>query len=318
MVSRVLITGGAGFIGSHMADLLLENGVFVVIFDNFSTGEYSNIQKHQLCRVVEGDIRNEADLNRLFSDYPDMDTVIHLAAQSKVGQSLTDPQEDGNVNIIGTINVLEAASRHGIKHFAYASSAAVYGDVMDLPVTEETPCRPLSPYGISKLAAEYYVLSYGVRLGIHTGVFRFSNVFGPRQKAGTESGVITIFIDSLLNGQPPTVNGDGEQTRDFVFVRDVAHAIYDFLNENRHNESVQNSQDIYHVSTNFETSINSLLMQLQSLVNSELSPVYSKERPGDIRYSRLANDKIKQSLGWSVKTDLISGLEQTVNYERSR
>lgn len=319
MNSTIAITGGAGFIGSHVAEYLVGLGARVVVFDNFSTGERSFLPKSDLCTVVEGDIRSRKDIGRMFDAYPAIDSVIHLAAQSKVGQSLADPAEDSAVNVMGTLNVTEAAGQHGVKRMVYASSAAVYGDGDSLPLTEDTLCRPLSPYGVSKLAGEFYVLNCGSRFGCRTGVFRFSNVFGPRQKAGTESGVITIFVDALLRGEQPVIYGDGEQTRDFVYVKDVAAALVAFLqNDEMVAGEDEQTPGVYHVSTNTETSINQLVHHLQGLTGSEVSPVYGQARSGDIRYSRLDHHKLRYALNWNADTSLYEGLKATVSYERMR
>jgi UDP-glucose 4-epimerase len=307
-MQTIFVTGGAGFIGSHVVERLLARGDKVVVYDNFTTGSYGNVPEDTI--VVEGDIRDkESTENAVMRHQPD--GIIHLAAQSKVGPSLERPEEDLAVNILGTVHLLEAARKNGIRRFISASSAAVYGHAKILPITESTDTEPLSPYGTSKLAAEQYIQSYARLYPIRTAGLRFANVYGPRQTMETEAGVITIFCETLLSGKQPSIQGDGEQTRDFVYVEDVAEAVIESLS----NESVQG---IYNVSSDTETSINDLLLELSRAAGREFSPGYGAPRPGDIRHSSLSYKRLHKETGWIPKVSLTEGLEKTMEYYKQK
>ncbi|UTR16204.1 SDR family NAD(P)-dependent oxidoreductase [Salipaludibacillus sp. LMS25] len=312
-MDTVLITGGAGFIGSHVTDALVESGISVVVLDNLSTGNRRNINLSPAVTFIEGDVRDDDLIEKIFKKNPSMSSVIHLAAQSKVGPSLNNPLEDLMINVKGTVTLLEVARRHEVKTFVYASSAAVYGHVENLPITEEEHTKPLSPYGASKLAAEQYVQTFGALYDMNISALRFANVYGPRQSADTEAGVITIFIEKLLSGRTPLIQGDGQQTRDFVYVDDVVKAVITpFL---RSNETKVNG--VFNVSSQSQTTINQLLMVLCREVGNTFNPDYSSERPGDIKHSYLSHDKITKIFNWKPHTSLNEGLKRTVQYYRS-
>ena len=306
-MQKILVTGGAGFIGSHTVDLLTGAGYEVLVLDNLSSGSPDNLPKQENVQLIEADITSQRAVEEVFGRHADLEAVIHLAAQSKVGFSLEYPLEDAAINIDGTINLLEQSREHGIRQFIYASSAAVYGAVEELPVTENSPKSPLSPYGISKLAAEEYVQAYGRLYPLTTTALRFANVFGPRQSTATEAGVITIFIEQMLRGEKPVIFGDGRQTRDFVFVRDVARAIVSCLSQTE-------SGRIFNVSTGTETSILTMLEQINQVLGRHIGPRFAAERPGDIRYSYLDNGKIQKALNWEPETSLTAGVAETVRY----
>ncbi|MCR6094943.1 SDR family NAD(P)-dependent oxidoreductase [Salipaludibacillus agaradhaerens] len=312
-METVLITGGAGFIGSHVTDALVENGQEIVVLDNLSTGSTENINSSSSVTFIEGDVRDEALVENIFRKNPDISGVIHLAAQSKVGPSLDDPLEDLMINVKGTVTVLEASRRHGVKTFVYASSAAVYGHVESLPISEEARVKPLSPYGASKLAAEQYVQTFGTLYDMNVSALRFANVYGPRQSADTEAGVITIFIEKLLSGHTPYIQGDGEQTRDFVYVDDVVNAVITpFLNSKE-----MKVNGVFNVSSQSQTPINQLLEVLCKEVGNTFNPDYGPIRPGDIKHSYLSHDKLTKVSNWRPQTPLNEGLKRTVQYYRS-
>ncbi|MCR6108164.1 SDR family NAD(P)-dependent oxidoreductase [Salipaludibacillus agaradhaerens] len=312
-METVLITGGAGFIGSHVTDALVENGQEIVVLDNLSTGSTENINSSSSVTFIEGDVRDEALVESIFRKKTDISGVIHLAAQSKVGPSLDNPLEDLMINVKGTVTVLEAARRHDIKTFVYASSAAVYGHVESLPISEEARVKPLSPYGASKLAAEQYVQTFGALYDMNVSALRFANVYGPRQSADTEAGVITIFIEKLLSGRTPYIQGDGEQTRDFVYVDDVVNAVITpFLNSKE-----MKVNGVFNVSSQSQTPINQLLEVLCKEVGNTFNPDYGPVRAGDIKHSYLSHDKLTKVSNWRPQTPLKEGLKRTVQYYRS-
>ncbi|SDO06392.1 SDR family NAD(P)-dependent oxidoreductase [Alkalicoccus daliensis] len=307
-MKTILITGGAGFIGSHTVELLLRRDYQVIILDNLSSGDRNNVPEQAV--FIEGDIRDEKGTARIFAEYS-IDGVIHLAAQSKVGPSVERPEEDMAINVLGTVNLLQAAQKYHTRKFVFASSAAVYGHVEELPVTEASPTAPLSPYGTSKLAAEAYIQMFHRLYGFEIGILRFSNVYGPRQTAATEAGVITIFIDQLLAGEAPTIQGDGQQTRDFVYVEDVAAAIFASL------EQPQQDNPVYNVSTSSQTSVETLLKKLSEAAGKPFFPKYAEERAGDIKHSYLTYKHLAQSFGWKPEVPLDRGIAETMKYYRS-
>ena len=309
---HVLLTGGAGFVGSHACRRLLAAGHSVTVVDNLATGRAEAVPAG--ARLVVEDIAS-LDLMGLARDLRP-DAVVHLAAQISVSHSVADPLADARTNIQGTINVLEAARASGARRIVFASSAAVYGMPDQLPVTEETPVAPISPYGLSKATAESYIRTLGARYGIAHAILRFANVYGPGQTPEGEAGVVAIFCDKVLKGVAPTIFGDGLQTRDFVYVGDVAEAILLALESNRPALTA-------HVSTATEVSVNQLWalcrQAAERLASPErasqirtLEPVYGPERPGDIRFSALDNRRIAEMLGWRPQVALAEGLMRTL------
>ncbi|WP_026691442.1 SDR family NAD(P)-dependent oxidoreductase [Alteribacter aurantiacus] len=311
-MKNVLVTGGAGFIGSHVVDLLLEKKAKIIVMDNLSSGSLRNLE-HVASEIAfyEGDITNKEDVEAVFQQHSNIDSVVHLAAQSKVGPSIENPEEDANININGTINVLEVSRKFAVKSFVFSSTAAVYGDVGHLPILEDQSTEPLSPYGVSKLSAEEYVKAYGRLYGMEVTNLRFANVYGPRQSAATESGVITIFIEDLLSRKTPVIFGDGEQTRDFIYVLDIAGAILAIL-YGRSNE--RNKQALYNVSSCSETTILTLLDVICKDMGEAFSPSYQEERKGDIKRSCLDNGKLVNAYDWKPQTSLQEGIRETVQY----
>ncbi|WP_096190291.1 SDR family NAD(P)-dependent oxidoreductase [Evansella halocellulosilytica] len=310
-MGKVIVTGGAGFIGSHVVDLLIERGKDVIVIDNMSSGKIENIEQHKSIHLYEYDI-NDDRLKDVFADHIDVEGLIHLAAQSKVTPSVEDPNYDAKININGTIHLLELCRKHGVQNVVYASSAAVYGHTETLPIVEETTVQPLSPYGVSKYAGEEYVKAFGRLYEMNVHALRFANVYGPRQSAETEAGVITIFIEQLMSGAQPVIFGDGEQTRDFVYVEDVAKAVMSCLLD----ASSERIDRVYNVSTGYETSINNLLQEMCKVLQIDFSPQYKEERPGDIKESYLANDRLRTDYKWEPNVALPEGILKTINYYR--
>ena len=302
---RVLVTGGAGFIGSHTVDHLLAEGVEVVVFDNLRSGRLENIRQHvnkRNFRFVRGDIRDSHLVKDLVSD---VDAVIHLAALVSVPESIKDPALTYAINVNGTLNLLKASVDFGVKRFVYASSCAVYGNAENLPIKEDYPPKPLSPYASSKLTAEDYVQKYNRNFGLETVCLRYFNVYGPRQIYSDYSGVITRFINRLTNGLPLVIFGDGEQTRDFVYVTDVAEANILAL---KHAKAIG---EIFNIGTGVGTTINRLASMLLELAGkNSLETVHSEPREGDIRHSVADISKAKEKLGYCPKVSLKDGLKR--------
>jgi nucleoside-diphosphate-sugar epimerase len=303
VVNRVLVTGGAGFIGSHLVETLMSEGFDVVVLDDFSSGRRENLSVYSgesnFC-LVEGDVRVKADVEKALEG---VNVVFHLAAIVSVDFSVKDPLLVNEVNVGGTLNILRESLKAGVKRFVYASSCAVYGEPVNLPINEEHPARPMSPYGVSKLAAEHYCRVFYEVYGIETVCLRFFNVYGPRQMIGPYSGVIVQFIDKLKHGEKPIIYGDGNQTRDFVFVGDVVDA---YLRAMRCKNCVG---ETINVGSGVETSINRLADALIELFGTrDIKPVYAKARAGDIRRSYADLSKAEGLLGYKPKTSLKEGL----------
>lgn len=299
MDKNVLITGGAGFIGSHVTDLLIDKGYNVIVADNLSSGNNSNL--HKKAKLYNLDI-NSPEFENVFKENQ-INYVIHFAAQPSVSFSTQNPTEDAMENIIGSINALKFSKKYGIKKFITASTAAVYGIPEYLPVNEEHKTTCLSFYGLSKLTMEKYVEMFGIDYII----FRFSNVYGPRQSAHGEAGVVAIFADKMKNNEDIIINGDGEQTRDFIFVADIAQVCVQALESDIKNELIN-------VSINKAISINKLFEIMGSKYNYKKPPIYGDERPGDIKHSILDNQKCIKLFGFEPKTPIEKGLDTLVDY----
>lgn len=303
---RIVVTGGCGFIGSHIVDQLIANNHEVAVIDNLSTGyiEYLNPK----ARLYNIDILSD-DIKEVFGGFKPT-VVYHQAAQIDIQKSTNNPCFDAETNIKGTINVLECCRTYGVRKIIYASSAAVYGNPKYLPVDESHPVEPISFYGISKHTPEHYIKSYADLYGIKYSILRYANAYGVRQLPKGEGGVISIFISKMLNGESPTVYGDGEQTRDFIYVKDIASA----------NVSVLSNGDnkIYNVSTRTSISINSLVNILKDILSTNLEVYYGSPRPSDIIHSYLDNNAIYTDTGWVPKYSLEEGLRETVEYYKKR
>lgn len=302
-MTKVLVTGGAGFIGSHIVDLLLEAGARVSVLDDLSTGSLANLDPR--VNLYKGQIQDR-DLIQEVVDRERPDYVIHQAAQVDVQVSLRDPGADAGANILGTINLLEACRAGGVRKVVYASSAAVYGNPRYLPVDEEHPIGPLSGYGISKHTAERYLAVYRAVHGLEFTALRYANVYGPRQDASGEGGVVAIFSNRLSGGVQPIIYGDGRQTRDFIYVGDVAAANLAALKKG--------SGQVLNISTGVPTSVNDLLNTLCMVAGSNLEADYRDERPGDILHSYLSPLQAIEGLQWKPLVPLEEGLRTTYAY----
>ena len=307
--SRILVTGGAGFIGSHIVDRLLTDDFEVTVIDNLSTGLLENVAHHQDRKdfhFVRGDIRNP---NLVKKTMRDVDAVFHEAALTNVTDSVNNPLLTNEVNVTGTLNLLKASIDSDVKRFIYASSAAVYGKTRTLPHPEDLTPQPISPYGVSKLAAENYVKVFYEVYGLETVCLRYFNVYGPRQTYGPYSGVITIFINQFLGNQPPIIYGDGEQTRDFVNIQDIVDASMLALVEK------QAVGEVFNIATGLATTVNQLAKALQKIMSkTNLKPIYKKPRTGDIRHSYADVSKARRLLGYEPKFSLNDGLSKLVKW----
>lgn len=299
---KVLVTGGAGFIGSHIVDELIECGHHVVVLDNLSVGKKGNLTRD--VRIIKQDIR--ADLHSLFSREK-FDIVIHQAGQVSVPNSLRDPITDLQVNLTGLLNLLEAARKHQVRKVIFASTAAVYGMPIELPIKESHPLKPVSPYGLTKKTSEEYLRMYHDLYGIDFTILRYANVYGPRQSSNGESGVVSIFTDLFSRGESPIIYGDGSTTRDFVFVKDIARANVLALQAG--------DGEIFNVSTGISTSLNELYNLFNNLLSGQGAPIYVDSRLGDINHSVLSNSHIMDKLGWVPKTSLTDGIRETLDWK---
>lgn len=299
---KVLVTGGAGFIGSHIVDVLVEKGYETVVIDNLSTGNKAFLPPE--VTFYEVDISSDSFDNIFKKELPDM--VIHQAAQVDVSKSIKQPSVDALSNIMGTILILEACKKYKVKKFIYASSCSVYGETGDVSIQELFPIKPISFYGMSKYTPEVYIKLFNEQFGLPYTILRYANVYGPRQTPKGEGGVVSIFFEKLMNQEPFVIFGDGHQTRDFVYVKDVAEANVLALQKGK-NETIN-------IGTNTKTSINELYSLFGKVSSSLPTPHYSPSRSGDILYSRLDNRKAFELLGWKPITTLEQGLVQTYNY----
>lgn len=305
---NILVTGGAGFIGSHLADGLIEKGHRVVVVDNLSTGCRENISDEAV--FYETDIQQKDEMARIFAE-ESFDIVFHEAAQTLVPYSMEHPREDAELNIMGLLNVLELCRQFGVKKFLFSSSAAVYGDNEQVPLTEDAPLRPTSFYGLTKITAEKYIQMYHDVFGLSYAILRYSNVYGERQGSHGEGGVVYVFSDAIAEGRDITVFGDGDQSRDFIYVGDVVRA-----NVAAMDEAVPSG--IFNISTNIETTVNALKEILFYFSQTAVPVSYKEARGGDIYRSALDNTLAKKTLGWRPATKLLEGLQQTYFYFAGR
>lgn len=298
----VLVTGGAGFIASHITDILVESGYETIVVDNLSTGNRSNVNRR--CIFYEEDITSP-NLKRIFETHQP-EYVIHHAAQIDVQKSLNDPVYDAKTNIEGSINLLECCRKYSVRKIIYASSAAVYGEPKYLGIDELHPVNPLSFYGISKHTPEHYIGVYHELYGLEYTILRYANVYGIRQDPKGEGGVVSIFLDKLLKNETPLIYGDGKQTRDFIYVKDIAKANLCAI-ENGRNE-------ILNIGTGKPTSVIELFECMANLLRSPVKPVYGEKRKGDILHSYFNVDKANRILNWKASWSFDKGLKETVEY----
>lgn len=304
---NILITGGAGFIGSHLADALIKLNHNVTIIDNLSSGTKFNVPSE--AEFIEADIRTSSITN-IFKNHK-FDLVFHEAAQTLVPESIKNPYKDADENIMGLINVLESCRQTGVKKIIFSSSAAVYGNNSNLPLSENESLSPTSFYGLTKTTSEKYLNLYYEYFGIHYTILRYSNVYGPRQGANGEGGVIYIFAKALAENKPINIFGDGNQTRDFISVHDIVEAnIAAITNGN---------EKILNISTETETTLNELANKMINLSKKDKNLIhYKKPRNGDIYRSCLSNKNAVAELNWKPKISLDKGLIETITYFKNK
>lgn len=304
---NILITGGAGFIGSHLADALIKLNHNVTIIDNLSSGTKFNVPSE--AEFIEADIRTSS-ISNIFKNHK-FDLVFHEAAQTLVPESIKNPYKDADENIMGLINVLESCRQTGVKKIIFSSSAAVYGNNSNLPLSENESLSPTSFYGLTKTTSEKYLNLYFEYFGIHYTILRYSNVYGPRQGANGEGGVIYIFAKALAENKPINIFGDGNQTRDFISVHDIVEAnIAAITNGN---------EKILNISTETETTLNELANKMINLSKKDKNLIhYKKPRNGDIYRSCLSNKNAVAELNWKPKISLDKGLIETITYFKNK
>jgi UDP-glucose 4-epimerase len=300
---KILVTGGAGFIGSHLVRLLIKEGAEAVVIDNLNTGLAENVPTG--AKFIQMDVRAR-ELPEVFAREK-FDAVVHLAAQTMVNVSLDDPFYDGDNNIMGGLNLLEACRKNSVGKVVFASSAAVYGDVKTVPIEEGYETMPTSFYGLSKLTFERYLALYQRNFSLDYVVLRFANVYGERQGDGGEGGVISIFAKRIAQGEKISIFGDGGQTRDFIYAGDIAAGIWRALKTDKANAT-------YNLSNKDETSINELVGMFAKIAGREIEVKYGQPRPGDIYRSILDNAKAVSDLKWQPLAPLEEGLKKTYEY----
>lgn len=305
--SRILVAGGAGFIGSHIVDRLLDADIEVIVLDNLYTGKLENLRKHKRnrkFRFQNGDVRDYRTVKRVVKG---VDAVFNDAAIVGIPRSIEDPILANDVNAGGTLKLLKACSDAGVKRYIQASSASVYGNPETMPIEESFPLNPISPYAVAELAAENYAKVFHVVYGLETVCLRYFNVYGPRQSASTYSGVIPIFLDQLRQNKRLVVFGDGEQTRDFVYVKDVVQANILALTVEKA------AGEVFNVATGKPSSINELVERLQKHAGKKRTkPLYKSSRSGDVRSSYASIKKTKKILGFKPVYDLEKGISESV------
>ena len=299
-----LAVGGAGFIGSHVVDALQADGAVVTVLDNLSSGNAANLSEKTVLKV--GDVRDKEAVRAVLSG--GVDCVFHLAAQIDVRRAVEDPGLDAQVNVGGTINVLNACVEVHVRRFVMSSTGgALYGEPSTLPADEQSAIQPLSPYGVSKYCAEQYIEYFHRMYGLETVILRYANVYGPRQDPTGEGGVVGIFARRILLGQPCIVYGDGEQTRDFVFVDDIAQA--NML-------AMQGPLGTFNIGTGVETSLNGLLAVFERVVGHPVAREYALARAGEVQRIALNAEKARHELGWKPSVSLEDGLARTLAWVR--
>jgi len=312
-MSLVLVTGGAGFIGSHLVETLLQQGYQVRVIDNLLTGKKENLNfvkdlnlPPETFEFIEGDIR---DMNMCERVMQGVSYVLHQAALPSVPRSVEDPFTTNEINITGTLNLLIAAQKAGVKRFVYASSSSAYGDQAVSPKVETLPPQPLSPYAVAKLGGEYYCQVFYKVYGLETVALRYFNVFGPRQDPESlYAAVIPKFISAFMRGESPHIYGDGEQTRDFTYVQDVVNANLLAM------KASGVGGEVFNIARGESISINYLAQEIKTIMHSDITPIHTDPRPGDIRHSLADIEKAKKMLGYTPTMDLKTGLKATVDY----
>lgn len=304
---NILVTGGAGFIGSHIVDALIELNYTVHIVDDMSGGFHRNV--HPNATLHEVDIRS-SEIETLWAEHK-FEVLYHCAAQMDVRKSVADPKFDADVNIMGLLNLLESGRKNGLRKVIFSSTGgAIYGEPETIPQGEDHVNRPLSPYGITKLVSEKYLFFYEKTHGLEWVALRYGNVYGPRQNAHGEAGVIAIFTERMLRNQQAFVNGPGEQTRDYVYVGDVVQANIKALDYDKN--------DIFNVGTSVETSVNTLFRTLQRLTETTIEEVHQPAKAGEQERSVIGTAKIEREMGWILTHNLDQGLTKTVEFFKEK
>ncbi|MCH7786592.1 MAG: NAD-dependent epimerase/dehydratase family protein [Chloroflexi bacterium] len=305
---RALVTGGAGFIASHIVDALIEKGHDVTIVDNFSAGSEDNVNPN--AHLHRLDITDSEALDAVFASAKP-EVVYHLAAQTSVRHSMTDTSFDARVNVIGSINALQSCVNHDVSRILFSSTCAVYSEPESVPMDETHPIRPQSAYGMAKYTVENYIRFYSDVYGLRYKVFRYGNVYGPRQSPHGEAGVVAIFTGQLMSGVQPKIFGDGSKTRDYVFVSDVVEANMIGLSDEGDNE-------IFNIAQGVEVSDFEIFDAVRNATDSDIEPVYGEKRAGEADRISLNWSKARKSLGWSPKVHLHDGVQQVVAHYRER
>ena len=303
---RVLVTGGAGFIGSHIVDDYISEGHTVFIVDDLSEGSANNLNPE--ARLFEVSVNDAPGLEKAFSE-ANPDVVSHHAAQVSVRNSMSDPARDAEVNIIGSINVLECAVRHDVERFVFASTSVVYAKPSHLPMNETHSLRPESVYGMSKLTVENFIKLYSDAYGIKYKIFRYGNVFGPRQNPHGEAGVVAIFTGQFARGEQPTIFGDGSKTRDYIFVSDIVAANVTAL-------GAVGDNDTYNLARGIGVSDFEIFDAVRGAADSSIQPLYAPVRPGEPHHISLDPAKAMQVLSWQPRVSLSEGILQVVEHHR--
>jgi UDP-glucose 4-epimerase len=304
-MAKILITGGAGFVGSHIADAYLAAGHQVVVIDDLFTGHRKNV--NPACEFHEMDIR-DPQLESLFQKHR-FDLVSHQAARGNVRASMEDPMTYADVNVRGGVNLLECCRKHGVRKIVYSSTGGcVYGDPKYLPADEAHPLQPRDPYGASKASYELYLPVYQMNYGLNFTILRYPNVYGPRQDPFGEAGVVSIFAGQMLRNLQPVINGDGEQLRDYVYVADVVRANLLVLD--------RGDNDVFNVGWGQGTSVNQIFHMLKSVLGVDVAEVHGPPKLGEIRQTYLDSQKARRVLGWTPQVSLEEGLRKTVDYFR--
>ena len=306
-MATYLVTGGAGFIGSNIVDELLRREQTVRVLDNFATGKEENLAEAAgRIDLIRGDVRDVSTVDRAVAG---CDFVLHQAALASVPRSIADPLANNEVNVQGTLNILMAAQKHGVKRVVYASSSSVYGDSEELPKIEAMPPNPKSPYAVAKLAAEYYCRVFATLHGMTTVSLRYFNVFGPRQDPNSQySAVIPLFVKALIEKHAPTIHGDGEQSRDFTFIANVVAANLLACEANI------SGGRVYNIACGGRFTLNELYAALARQLGSKIEPVYGPPRPGDVKHSMAGITCIERDLGYRVSVSFEAGIERTVRW----